>query len=160
MIARAWAWVQASAVALVVGVALGAGALRVWDYHAPFGWGLGQQYLAARTLADERGVQLNAAVEGWNRSAAEWSAAYDRLDKARREDAAAAAKALAERAADMTRQCQAAFDSGVKAGKVIGAKNACSPDSGGGPVRQPDDGRVPDDDLAGWWKGTAASADE
>lgn len=156
---KLFGWVQTSALALGIGAALGAGALRLWDYHAPFGWGLGQRYEAARTLADERGVQLNAAVEGWHRSANEWSAAYERLAKARQDDADAAAKALADRAAAMTRQCQAAFDSGVKAGKAIGAKDACSP-AGGGNGRPADSGGVSDgDDLADWWTGTASRAE-
>lgn len=158
MIARLWAWLQASAATLALGMALGGAAKMAWDWHAPFGWGLGQRYEAARTLADERGVALNAAVAGWHKSADEWSAAYDRLAKARQADADAAAEALADRAAAMSRQCQQAFDSGVKAGKAIGAKDACSPAGGGG--RPADSDGVPDgDDLADWWTGTASRAD-
>lgn len=149
------AWLQTSALALGIGLAGGVAIKAVWDYHAPFGWGLGQQLDVATAERDDYKRQLEAAVAGWHKTADEWSGAYSRLESARAGDAAKAARSLEACQAAATTQCRAAFETGVAAGRVLGARDACKP-SNSGPA--PASGvPKPGDDFREWWGRSAGS---
>ena len=144
------------AAAVTVGVGIGLAGAAWWDYHAPFGWGLGQRLdkrsaelgTAQANLTICRGDRDHAIGETWR-----WSGAYKRLEAARAKDATEAGKRLAAATMRSQQQCKAAFRAGVTAGRALsGGKNdATTPGSIGGP---PPDGLL--DDLRADWSVNSA----
>lgn len=141
---------------LAIGAASGAAAVLAWEHQTP--WGLARKLDAAQTVRDTAVAERDEARRGKAACVAEtwrWSGAYDRLSAARQADADAAAAALAARAEDQARQCRAAYQSGVTAGRALGPRgtDATSPDDPGRPGGV-DAGGV-SDDLAGAWRSGA-----
>jgi hypothetical protein len=139
------------------GLALGAVAVLTWEHASPLG--------LARKVArlDERREALAGDLracstartalfaESWG-----WEAAYKRLEAARQDDAKAAAAAAAARADEQARQCRAAYQSGVTAGRALGPRGSNDPNPSPAPgVAGPDGLR---DDLAASWRSGAVGA--
>ena len=154
--AKLQVWMATTGATVAVGVALGAVAVLAWEHRTPFGLGRKVERVEAQretAVADLRvcsTARTALVAESWR-----WDGAYKRLETARRDDAKAAAAAAAARADEQARQCRAAYQSGVTAGRALGPRGSNdqanpSPVAGG-----PGADGLRDDDLAASWRSGA-----
>lgn len=116
MIARIQAWLATSALTLALGAVLGAGALALWERHAPFGLGLAQKLEKAEDAkrlveADlkqcrENTDTLEDAIEGQNDSIERWQKEAD----AAKDRASRAVEAAQRRSVDARRDAAAIME--------------------------------------------------
>lgn len=161
MIARIQAWLATSGLILAAGVAVGIGGAMAWEHQTPFGLARKLDRAEARAttavadLTTCRQDQAATVKETWR-----WKAAYDRLAEARQADAEEAAAAISARADEQARQCRAAYQSGVVAGRVLGERDhendPTSPVPGGGPGA----GGMRDDFAEAWRSGAVGSGSD
>lgn len=149
-------WFMSTGIKAAIGGAVVAAALLAWEHQSP--WGLGRKLETARedlTIARADLRQANADKKAVVAETWKWDAAYKRLAAARSADAAASAAALAARADEQARQCRAAYQSGVTAGRALGQRGSDdtipnpSPDPGG----EPRPGGLRDDFADAWRSG-------
>lgn len=157
-------WLTTHLIALLVGLALGGAAVVLWDHKAPFGLGLAQRLDGANAALDKAQGDLKtcrADVNSLVGKTWEWKRVYDRLQALRESESKAAATALAARSALMQRQCAAAFDAGVTAGRALGPNtqgdNDADQDSGASSAHAGADG-LHDDFRSAWRSGAFRAA--
>lgn len=147
---RLKAWLATAGLILAAGSVLGGSAVLTWEHLSPLGLGAALDKSAARVVAvtaerDKARREDKAKAEEITR----WRAAYDRLNGTRLTEQAAAAAAVASRTAATSKQCNAAFDSGYRAGLIMGAnlatKETANPVAGGGGAGVSGDTGVSDD---------------
>lgn len=117
-------WLATTGLTLALGAGVGAAGVLAWEHQTPFG--LARKVESARSERDTARADLRQAnadkaalvAETWR-----WDAAYKRIEKARQDDAAAATRALSARADEQVRQCRAAYQSGVVAGRALGSRS-------------------------------------
>lgn len=158
--AKLQVWLATTGATVAFGLALGAVGVLTWEHVSPLG--------LARKVArlDERREALAGDLRACSDARAalvaeswRWDAAYKRLTLARQDDAKAAAAAAAARSDEQARQCRAAYQSGVTAGRALGPRGSHDQDPNSSPrpgVAGPDG--LLDDFAASWRSGAVGAA--
>lgn len=148
------AWLATTGLTILIGSGLGAAAVLAWEHQTPFG--LGHKVEALTTERAKLTASRDAFAASYRSAVAEnvrWDGAYKRLEQARQDDATAFAATLAARADEQARQCRAAYQSGVTAGRALGPRGTGNENA---PIPGPgaDAGGLLDD-LADSWRSGA-----
>lgn len=156
MIAAALAFLQSRAARVVgFGVAFAAaGAVLGAVYERTVPWGLESKLTRATESAANAQARLDVCVDARDGAITlthDWKRVYAELGAKRVEDAQACAASLDRAQGETNRQCRAAFEAGVTAGRAIGGPNVETQDPArGGDSGGANGGVVRDDFAEGW----------